>query len=80
VLADLSGHYTPIEWARIAVKAYHDHGADRVVAEINNGGEMVEATLRVVDDNIAYTGVHATRGKVLIDTTGRRPATARAGL
>jgi len=35
------------------------------VAEVNNGGEMVEATLRVVDDNLAYTAVHATRGKVV---------------
>jgi phage terminase large subunit-like protein len=36
-----------------------------VVAEVNNGGEMVEAILRVVDDNLAYTAVHATRGKVV---------------
>src|ERR1700730_8953895 len=63
-LADLSGHHTPIEWARIAVAAYKSHGADRIVAEVNNGGEMVEATLRVVDDNVAYTAGHATRGKV----------------
>jgi hypothetical protein len=40
-IADLSGHYTPIEWARIAVAAYKGHGADRVVAETNNGGGMV---------------------------------------
>ena len=65
VLADLSGHHTPIEWARIVVAAYKCHGADRIVAEVNNGGEMVEATLRVVDDNVAYTAVHATRGKVV---------------
>src|SRR6202045_1241383 len=65
VLAHLSGHHTPIEWARIAVAAYKSHGADRIVAEVNNGGEMVEATLRVVDDNVAYTAVHATRGKVV---------------
>jgi phage terminase large subunit-like protein len=65
VLADLSGHYTPIEWARIARAAYKSHGADRIVAEINNGGEMVENTLRVVDENVAYTGVHASRGKVV---------------
>jgi phage terminase large subunit-like protein len=65
VLGDLSGRYTPIEWARIAVAAYKAHGADRIVAEVNNGGEMVENTLRVVDDNLAYTAVHATRGKVV---------------
>ena len=39
LLADLSGHHTPIEWARIAVAAYKSHGADRIVAEVNNGGE-----------------------------------------
>ena len=64
-MRNLSGHYTPIEWARIAVAAYKGHGADRVVAETNNGGEMVDATLRVVDDNIAYSAVHATRGKIV---------------
>src|ERR1700719_2702971 len=65
VLADLSGHHTPIEWARIAVATSKSHGADRIVAEVNNGGEMVEAKLRGVDDNVAYTAVHATRGKVV---------------
>ena len=65
VLADLSGHYTPIQWARVACAAYKSHGADRIVAEVNNGGEMVEATLRVVDENVAYTAVHASRGKVV---------------
>jgi hypothetical protein len=65
VLADLSGRYTPIEWARIAVAAYKNHGADRIVAEVNNGGDLVEAQMRVVDDNVAYTAVHATRGKMV---------------
>src|SRR5438445_109511 len=48
VLADLSGHYPPTEWAKTAIAAYRAHGADRIVAEVNNGGEMVEATLRVI--------------------------------
>jgi phage terminase large subunit-like protein len=64
VLADRSGRYAPPEWARIAVAAYREHHADRIVAEVNNGGEMVEATLRVVDPNVAYSAVHASRGKV----------------
>jgi phage terminase large subunit-like protein len=45
VLADYSGRYTPIEWARRAIEAYHEFEADRIVAEVNNGGDMVEATL-----------------------------------
>jgi len=65
VLADLSGHYTPTEWARTAIAAYRAHGADRVVAEVNAGGEMVENTLRVIDPNVSYSPVHAMRGKVI---------------
>ena len=64
VLADCSGRYTPIEWARIAISAYRTHHADRIVAERNNGGDMVEATLRMVDQNVPVTTVWASRGKV----------------
>ena len=49
VLADISGRYPPTEWARLAIAAYARHRADRIVAEVNNGGDMVEATLRMVD-------------------------------
>jgi predicted phage terminase large subunit-like protein len=72
VLADLSGRYQPIEWARIAITAYRAHKADRIVAEVNNGGEMVENTLRMVDANVAFTAVRASRGKV----TRAEPASA----
>jgi phage terminase large subunit-like protein len=65
VLADLSGHYTPTDWAKTAIAAYRAHGADRVVGEINNGGEMIESTLRMIDPNVAYTAVRATRGKAV---------------
>jgi phage terminase large subunit-like protein len=64
VLADLSGRYAPIDWARVAVNAYRGFGADRVVGEVNNGGEMIEQTLRTVDPNVAYQAVRATRGKL----------------
>src|SRR4051794_17814515 len=64
VLADASGRYAPAEWARAAIAAYREHGADRIVAEVNNGGEMVEATLRVIDPSVPFTAVHASRGKV----------------
>jgi predicted phage terminase large subunit-like protein len=64
VLADASGHYAPAEWAKVAISAYRAHRADRIVAEVNNGGEMVEATLRVVDPGVPYAAVRAARGKV----------------
>ena len=64
VLADASGRMAPVEWARAAVAACRAQAADRVVAEINNGGELVEATLRVVDPAVAFRAVHAARGKL----------------
>jgi phage terminase large subunit-like protein len=65
VLADQSGRYPPIEWARTAISLYRQYKADRIVAEVNNGGDMVEATIRMVDPNVSYTKVHASRGKVI---------------
>jgi phage terminase large subunit-like protein len=64
VLADVSGRYQPVEWAKAAIAAYRAHHADRIVTEINNGGDMVEATLRMVDPNVPFGAVHASRGKV----------------
>jgi predicted phage terminase large subunit-like protein len=64
VLADCSGRYSPTEWAKSAIAAYRSHQADRIVAEVNNGGEMVEATIRMVDPSVAFTAVRASRGKV----------------
>jgi phage terminase large subunit-like protein len=63
VLADLSGRYTPDGWARRAVDAFRAWEADRIVAEVNNGGDLVETTLRTVDALIPYRAVHAARGK-----------------
>ena len=63
VLADFSGRYTPDGWARRAVEAYRSWGADKIVGEANQGGEMVEATLRTVEPGVSYRAVHASRGK-----------------
>jgi len=64
ILADLSGRYSPAEWAAVVVKAYEDFDADRVVAEVNQGGELVEYTLRTCYNRIPYKAVRASRGKV----------------
>jgi len=63
VITDSTCHETPAEWAARAVRLYHHHQADRIVAEVNNGGEMVELTIRTVDKNVPYKAVHASRGK-----------------
>lgn len=64
VLEDISGRYAPHEWARKAIEAYRRHKADRIIAEVNNGGAMVEATIRAIDPNVSFKSVHASRGKV----------------
>jgi phage terminase large subunit-like protein len=61
--ADRSGRFSPDGWARRVVQAYEDFKADRVVAEANQGGDMVEHTLRTVAPNIPVRLVHASDGK-----------------
>jgi phage terminase large subunit-like protein len=63
VLGDYTCHVSPKQWAIEAIAAFNKHNADRVVGETNNGGEMVEHTLRTVDPGIPYKAVHASRGK-----------------
>lgn len=64
LLDDASGRYDPDGWARRAVALYRQRRADFIVAEVNQGGALVEATLRAVDPNVSYKGVHASRGKI----------------
>jgi phage terminase large subunit-like protein len=64
VLADLSsGGLRPRGWARRVAAAAEAWAADRVIAEANNGGEMVEDVLRTVDPGLPVRLVHAARGK-----------------
>lgn len=64
VLADRSCRLSPHGWASRAVAAYHEFKADRVVAEKNFGGEMVNSTIAQVDKNVAVKMVSASRGKM----------------
>ncbi len=63
VLADRTCHLEPDGWGQRAIRAFHHHKADRVVAESNNGGEMVSSVLRNVDRDVPVKLVHASRGK-----------------
>ncbi|MCL4766446.1 MAG: terminase family protein [Hyphomicrobiaceae bacterium] len=66
VLADrtLQGR-EPHVWARAAITAYRDFAADRIVAEVNQGGDLVESVLRQIDPAVPIRMVRATRGKWL---------------
>jgi phage terminase large subunit-like protein len=63
VLADRTCRMSPDGWANRAVSAFDEFGADRIVAETNNGGDMVERVIRTVAPRIPYRKLHASRGK-----------------
>lgn len=63
VLEDLSGRHSPLSWGQRAVDAYHRYRADRIVAETNKGGDLVERVIRSLDASAAYKEVRATKGK-----------------
>ena len=63
VLEDATVSDSPARWAAQAVSVYHKYKADKIIAEANNGGDLVEFTLRTVDRNAAIKRVHASRGK-----------------
>ena len=63
ILNDLSGKYSPDAWAKKVVEAYESYKADKVIAEVNNGGDLVERVVKTVDRNVNYKSVRATRGK-----------------
>ncbi|MDQ1326686.1 MAG: hypothetical protein QG564_1814 [Campylobacterota bacterium] len=65
IIKDLTVLAKPADWARVAINAYYDYKADRIIAETNNGGDMIEDIIRNLDGNVSYKKVTATRGKIL---------------
>lgn len=65
IMYDYTCHMSPEKWARKCVNAYNDHQANRIVPEVNNGGDMVKALMRAVDPSVRVKSVRATRGKAL---------------
>lgn len=63
VLEDWSVRGHPDVWARRVVAAYRKHEADRIICEVNQGGEMVAHTLKTIDPRLPIVSVHASRGK-----------------
>lgn len=67
VLADKSGHYKPNEWADEVIHLFSKYKADKVLGEVNNGGDLVEYTLRHAKGGhaIPFKKLHSSRGKRL---------------
>jgi phage terminase large subunit-like protein len=63
ILGDYTIHDRPAKWGRAAITAYNAHEANKIIGETNNGGEMVEETIKVIDMSIPFEAVHASRGK-----------------
>lgn len=64
VLADRTCRLSPDGWARRATTAYEQFKADRIIAEVNNGGDLVERVIRTVGSTYPYRAVRASRGKL----------------
>lgn len=65
ILDDRSGTYTPDEWADLAIALYYEYDCDCIVAEVNQGGDMVRHIIETKDPNIKVYTVHATKGKLV---------------
>jgi phage terminase large subunit-like protein len=63
VLGDYTDRLSPQGWASKAISLYHQYNADRIVAEVNQGGDMVKQTIHGEDETIPYKAVRASRGK-----------------
>jgi len=63
VLGDYTDRLSPQAWAAKAIQLYHHYQADRIVAEVNQGGDMVRTTVHGEDETVSYKAVRASRGK-----------------
>lgn len=65
VLDDRSGVYTPDDWIKKAIALYYEYEANYIVAEVNNGGDLIERLLRVSDLKVPYKAIRSSKGKML---------------
>lgn len=65
VLEDATVKGGPTDWARAAIAAMERHGAERLVAEVNQGGDLVESVIRQIDPLVPFRALRAGRGKGL---------------
>ncbi len=65
IIDDLSMQGTPEEWRKVVKAAYLARRADRVIGEVNNGGDLVESNMRTADPDISFRSVRASRGKYI---------------
>lgn len=64
VFRDDTCHLSPQGWASKSVQVYHTSMADKIIGEVNNGGDLVGTIIKSVDPSVNYEAVHASRGKI----------------
>lgn len=72
ILDDKTLKDSVLNWAKASVSTYHKWKADRIIGEVNNGGDLVEQNIRLVDELVSYKDVRASKGKA----TRAEPVTA----
>lgn len=65
ILADLTLNGSPDKWGKAAVSGYHNFKADRIIGEVNFGGDMVRSIIKTIDPQVPFKSVHASRGKLV---------------
>lgn len=65
IIDDLSGKMSADNWGRVVINAYMKYNANLILAEVNNGGDLVERLIRTIDKNVRYKSVSASRGKLV---------------
>jgi len=65
VLEDQTARFTPNGWAYKSISLYNEWDADRIIGEVNYGGDMIETIIRNLDNSVSYKSVTASRGKYL---------------
>jgi len=65
VLLDRTGKYTPKQWADISINLYNENKLNEIVAEKNQGGDLVERNIHAENNNVPVVLVHASKGKAM---------------
>lgn len=65
IIDDLSGKYTPNQWGSKAIYAYQKYQAGCIIGEVNNGGDLIESTIKSIDPSVNFKSVRASKGKLV---------------
>ena len=65
ILGDDTVKGKPDKWGNAVVTSYFKYRGDRIIGEVNNGGDMIEYVIKTIDENVSYKSVRATKGKYI---------------